>query len=163
VTATEAGGSLNANLEVIRNLKLILNTFYSDGGGRYIFGLSPDLIVRPGGTLSLVHSSSGIGGLEYQAGKKTLLSAYYGGTYFQHNFAVDPATGNFVGFGFPGSSANRTVQEGTAGLTQALWTNKNYGTLQLISQYSYVTRSLWSASLGQPGNAHAHLVYMDLR
>jgi hypothetical protein len=74
------------NLELIKNFRVILNTFYSDGGGRYIFGLGPDLAIHPDGTPSLIHADSGIIGAEWQAKPKTLLSAYYGGTYFQRNF-----------------------------------------------------------------------------
>lgn len=162
-TVTGGGGSFNANLELIKNFRVILNTFYSDGGGRYIFGLGPDLIIRPDGTPSLARSDSGIVGAEWQASPKTLLSTYYGGTYFQRNFAVDPASGDFVGFGFPGSSANRTNQEATIGITQTLWKNPNYGGLQIISQYSYVKRSLWAVPIGNPANAHTNLFYVDLR
>src|SRR6267154_2230455 len=51
-TITGGGGSVNLNLEVIHNLRLIANSFYSYGRGRYIFGLGPDVIVKPDGTLS---------------------------------------------------------------------------------------------------------------
>src|SRR6202051_1409268 len=60
-TITGGGGSLNVNYEIIHNLRLVANTFYSDGGGRYIFGLGPDVIVEPDGTLSGCHSGSGGG------------------------------------------------------------------------------------------------------
>lgn len=159
---TGGGGSVNANLEVLRNFRIIMNTFYSDGGGRYIFGLGPDVVVRPGGTLSLVHSGSGIGGLEYQI-HSTLLSAYYGGTYFQKNFFLDPTTKTYVGYGFPGSPSNRMLEEATVGMTQTIWKNKNYGALQLLLQYSFLKRSLWSPAAGQPADAHTHLWYTDLR
>ncbi len=56
---------------------------------------------------------------------------------------MDPATGKFVRFGYPGSSsaANRTVQEGTFGVIQTFWKSPAHGALQLITQYSYLTRS----------------------
>ena len=162
-TVTGGGGSFNVNLELIKNFRVIMNTFYSDGGGRYIFGLGPDLVVRPDGTLSPVRASSAVVGTEWQASPKSLVSVYYGGTYFQRNFAVDPASGEFVGFGFPGSGGNRTNQEATVGLTQTLWKSPNYGGLQIISQYSYVRRSLWAAPTDNPANAHTNLVYVDLR
>jgi hypothetical protein len=162
-TLTGGGGSVNANLELLKNFHLIVNTFYSDGGGRYIFGLGPDLIIRPDGTPSLVHSGSGIGGFEYQATSHTMLYGYYGGAYYQRNFSLDPATGKFAGFGFPGSTANRAIQEGTFGVVQTFWKNPHYGALQLITQYSYLTRSPWSVIAGQPKNAHTNLGYVDLR
>src|SRR5579863_4960340 len=76
-TATGGGGSVNFNLEVAKNFHFILNTFYSDGGGRWIFGLGPDFIIKQDGTPSLVHASSAITGFEYQVNPNTLLYTYY--------------------------------------------------------------------------------------
>jgi hypothetical protein len=157
-TATGGGGSLNALVELARNFRLVATTFYSDGGGRYIFGLGPDLVVRPDGRPSLVHSASGIGGFEYQTTPRTMYYGYYGGAYFQRNFS-GPA-----GFGFAGSpsSANRALQEATFGLIQTFWKEQRYGALQLITQYSYVLRNPWSAE-ASARSAHTNMVYLDLR
>jgi hypothetical protein len=174
---TGGGGSLNLNYQVIHNLHLVANTFYSDGGGRYIFGLGPDVIVKPNGTLSGVHSGSGIGGFEYQATPNYMFYGYYGGAYFQRNFGYLAATSasscngvsgfTCVGFGFPGSAntSNRAVQEGTIGVIPTLWSNENYGRLQIITQYSYLVRSPWSvlSTAGNPKNAHTSMVYAGLR
>ena len=165
VTSTGGGGSVNFNLELVKNFHLIMNSFYSDGGGRYIFGLGPDFIVKPNGYLSLVHASSGLGGFEYQATPHTMLYGYYGGAYFDRNTAIDPATGKYLGFGYPGSSnlSNKSVQEGTFGIIQTFWKNPRYGALQLITQYSYLTRAPWFIAPNTPKNAHASLGYVDLR
>jgi hypothetical protein len=176
-TITGGGGSLNMNFEVIHNLRLIANSFYSDGGGRYIFGLGPDVIVKPNGTLSGIHSGSGIGGFEYQATPHNIFYGYYGGAYFQRNFGFLPSTPTSscdgisgftcVGFGFPGSAntSNRAVQEGTIGVIPTLWSNESYGRLQIITQYSYLVRSPWSilSAPGNPKNAHTNIVYVGLR
>jgi hypothetical protein len=166
-TITGGGGSINLNLELLKNFHLIANSFYSYGGGRYIFGLGPDVIVRPDGRLSGVHSGSVIGGFEYQVTPRSMFYGYYGGAYFQRNIGIvtSGSSTSFVGFGFPGSptSANRTIQEGTLGLIQTFWKNPNYGALQLITQYSYLTRSPWSVATGAPKNAHASLAYVDVR
>jgi hypothetical protein len=173
---TGGGGSANVNLELVKNFRLIGNSFYSYGGGRYIFGLGPDVIVRPDGTLSGVHSGSGIGGFEWQANPKSMFYGYYGGAYFQRNFGLlassaTPAPScngvsgfTCVGFGFPGSSnsANRAIQEGTIGIVPTLYSNPNYGKLQIITQYSYLTRAPWSVGTG-PKNAHTSLIYADVR
>jgi hypothetical protein len=177
-TITGGGGSLNFNYELIHNLRLIGNSFYSDGGGRYNIGLGPDAIVKPNGTLSAVHSGSGLGGFEYQAAPKYMFYGYYGAAYFKRNFGYLPATPTStcgglagftcVGFGFPGSSnlSNRAVQEATIGIIPTIWSNENYGRVQFITQYSYLTRSPWSI-LPTPGpnpkNAHASMVYLDMR
>ncbi len=174
---TGGGGSANVNLELVKNFHLIGNSFYSYGGGRYIFGLGPDVIVRPDGTLSGVHSGSGIGGLEWQANPHYMFYGYYGGAYFQRNFGLlassaTPAPScngvsgfTCVGFGFPGSSnsANRAIQEGTFGIIPTLWSNPNYGKLQVITQYSYLTRAPWFVAAGAPKNAHTNLIYADVR
>ena len=176
-TITGGGGSLNFNYEVVHNLRLIANSFYSYGGGRYIFGLGPDVIVKPDGTLSGVHAGSGIGGFEYQATPSYMFYSYYGAAYFARNFAAQPTPGSTcnglagfacVGFGFPGSgeTTNRAVQEATFGVIPTLWSNENFGRLQIISQYSYLIRSPWStlSTTGtNPRNAHTNMVYLGLR
>ena len=168
---------MNVNYEVIHNLHIIANSFYSDGGGRYIFGLGPDVIVKPDGTLSAVHAGSGIAGFEYQAAPQYMFYGYYGGAYFERNYGLlagtptsscDGVSGfTCVGFGFPGSanSANRAAQEATFGVIPTLWSNESYGRLQIITQYSYLVRSPWSnlSTPGNPKNAHTNMVYAGLR
>ena len=163
--STGGGGSVNLNLEMFKNFHVIANSFWSDGGGRYIFGLGPDLVIRGDGTPSLVHSGSAIGGFEWQATARDMLYSYYGVGYFQRNVTVDPATGKQVGFGYAGSSssANRAVQEPTLGYIRTLWKHENYGGLQILTQYSYLTRSPWFVAPGAPKNAHASMVYLDFR
>jgi hypothetical protein len=176
-TITGGGGSINLNYEVIHNLHLIVNSFYSDGGGRYIFGLGPDVIVKPNGTLSAVHAGSGIGGFEYQVTPHYMFYGYYGGAYFARNYGFLAATPSSscdgisgftcVGFGFPGSanSANRLIEEETIGIIPTLWSNANYGRLQAITQFSYLMRTPWSdrSTPGNPKNAHTNMVYIGLR
>jgi hypothetical protein len=167
-TALGGGGSLNANLELFKNFHVIANSFYSDGGGRYIFGLAPDLVVRPNGSIAPLHSGSGIGGFEWQVRPKTMIYSYYGGMFVQRYYFPDPtstAKAKFSGFGFPGSSgsSNRDVQEGTFGIIQTLWKNEHYGALQLITQASYLSRSPWAVATGAPKNAHLGMGYVDLR
>lgn len=157
-------GSVNTNFEIVKDLRFVLTTFYGQGGGRYIFGLAPDAVVRPDGTVSPVRSAAGIAGLEFKPGANWLLYGYYGGTYIWRNFS-QVAPDQFLGYGFPGSptSANRAIQEATAGLTYTFWKNPNYGALQLIAQYSYVTRSPWSVPAGSPRAAHTNMVFANLR
>jgi len=163
------GGSLNMNLEVVKNFRLFVTSFYSDGGGRYIFGSGPDAVLRPDGTVSLVHAESGIGGFEWQLNKKTLISAYYGADYFQRNFSLDNSAGakpnTFVGFGGPGSSnaANRSIQEPTLDWVTTFWKNPQYGALQLMTQVSYLTRSPWVVAAGTPKNARSSMAWANIR
>ncbi|MGB6820849.1 MAG: hypothetical protein WBE21_02120 [Candidatus Acidiferrales bacterium] len=172
VTKSGGGGSINANLELFKNFHLIANTFWSDGGGRYIFQQGPDFTVNVSAAGNFVpsplHAGSGIGGFEYTV-KKSLLYGYYGGVYFGRNFqqvtAGPPPT--FTGYGYPGSGSgqNRTIQEGTIGLNQTLWSDKKYGDLKLLTQISYLSRNPWSTT-GTPGNAasaHLGMSFVDLR
>jgi hypothetical protein len=81
-----AGVAGTMNLELVKNFRLITTGFYSYGGGRYIASTAgPDVIVRPDGSLSGIHSGSGIGGLEYQPNPRTVIYAYYSGAYFGQN------------------------------------------------------------------------------
>ncbi len=174
---TEGSGSLNANFEVLHNLRLIANTFYGAGNGRYIGALGPDAVVKSDGTLSPIHSGSGVAGFEYQFTPSFEFDAYYSGAYFQRNFGLLASTATppptcdgvsgftCIGFGFPGSANtnNKSFQEGTFGITKTIWGSPNHGKLQFITQSSWVERTPWSISSGAPRNAHAFLQYIDLR
>jgi hypothetical protein len=157
------GGSANFNFELAKGFRLVSNNYWSDGGGRWIFGLAPDVIVRPDGSLSPVHAGSTVDGFELQA-KNTLLYAYYGGTFIRKNTATD-ATGKPIGSGYDGSpnSQNRSIHEPTFGLTQTFWRDPKYGALQLMLQYSYVLRYPWFVATGAPKDAHASMVFLNLR
>jgi hypothetical protein len=190
-TATGGGVEAAVNLEFLKNIRFVANGFYSDGGGRYIFGMGPDAVIRPvdapGNTctivgtgsaaqalgcdvaISPVHSGSGIVGIEAQITPKIMLYGYYGGAYFQRNFFPDitVATRPNIGFGGPGqvnsSNQNRAIQEPTLGWTQTFWKNPQYGALQLITQASYLTRSPWFVPAGAPKNAHLTMAWVDVR
>jgi hypothetical protein len=190
-TKVGAGVSAAVNLEVVKNLHVVANAFWSDGGGRYIFGMAPDLVVlptnAPGKTcvitgsgpsatasgcdvfISPVHAGSGVAGFEYQVTPKSMLYGYYGIMYAQRNTAQDLTNTNpsqpFIGFGGPNSanSNNRTVQEPSAGWIQTFWKHPQYGSLQLITQGAYVTRDPWFVAAGAPKNAHLTMIWIDLR
>ena len=120
-SASGVGGSVNFNVALTKNFRIFSNNYYSDGGGRWIFGLAPDLIVRPDGSLSPLHSGSTVDGFELQNGHM-LLYAYYGGVWITRSGALDFAgkTAAPVGYGYAGSpdSQNRTIQEPTFGITK---------------------------------------------
>jgi hypothetical protein len=115
-SATGGGVQANLNFEVARGLRIVTNNYWSDGGGRYIFGQAPDAIARPDGSLSLVHASSTVSGFEFTH-KGSLIYGYYGGIYIGRNVATD-VNGASSGYGYAGAPAsqNRTIQEATFGL-----------------------------------------------
>ncbi len=172
VKSTIHGGGIAAteNIELVKNLRFIATQFYSDGGGRYIASTAgPDLVVRPNGTLSGVHSGSGIGGFEYQINPKLIIYGYYSGAYFGKNFDLPNATFGTTadsGYGFQaaGSTGNRYFYEATFGAHQMLWRNPAYGDLRLMTQYSYSSRAPWFVNnTSQLATAHNSMVYIDLR
>lgn len=173
-TITEGAFQADVNFEVAKNFHLIGNSFYGDGGGRYIGTLGPDVIVKPNGSLSPVRSGSAVLGYEWQATPKLMLDSYYSGAYFWRNYqtttsALGAACGApstyCVGFGFPGSANtnNKDYQEVSFGVIPTIWSSPNYGRLQFISQFSYVVRSPWYVAAGGPKNAHAFISFVNLR
>ncbi len=164
-SATAASGEVNANLEVAKAVRLIANTFFGSGNGRYVFGQAPDVIIRADRTISPVHTYSTVDGFEANAAKNTLIYGYYGGIYVKKDVAVDANGKALVGYGFTGSpnNQNRTIQEGTFGVVQTLWKNESYGALSLITQYSYLTRNPWYVAIGSPKNARTNMYWVDLR
>jgi len=163
--AAGGGGSANLSLEPVKNFRVLVNTSCTDGGGRYLFGLGPDLIIRGDGSISLVRAYSTIDGFEVQAGQQSSVYGYYGGVYFQKNTAIDPANGKLVGYGFSGSpsSHNRALQQITLGLSHTFWRRPELGGLQLNAQYSYLLRHPWDMPAGQPRSARANVLYLNLR
>lgn len=166
--ADGGGISVNANYDLSRNFRLFGTSFYSSGGGRYLDGLAPDFVVRPDGRASPVRSEAGIGGFEFHAAPRTMLFGYYGGMFVGRNYSAVAGTGGssaYVGYGFPGASpdANRSIQEATFGVIRTFWKNQYYGALQLITQYSYLTRAPWYVPAGNPRHASLSEAYADIR
>jgi len=96
-SATGAGAIAGLNAEIFKNFRVISTNYWSDGGGRYLFGQAPDLIVRSNGSLSLVHAGGTIDGFEARVAPKLLLYAYFGGIYiseknFFPQFAIEATT-----------------------------------------------------------------------
>ncbi len=173
-TAIGAGVEAAVNFDLFRKFRLLANGIYSDGAGRYLIATGPQAVVLPTASgkdvnVSMVHSGGGLVGFESQVTPRSLLAAYYGGFYFQRNFALDNTLGakpnTFVGFGGPNSSNtnNRALQEATLDWIQTLWKAPQYGALLLNTQFSYVTRSPWFVAPGAPKNAHLGLSYVSLR
>jgi hypothetical protein len=141
---------------------LIGTGFWSSGGGRYVIGQAPDFMVNADGSPSTIGSTSALGGVEWQMRPPTMLFGYYGTVTVDQLVASDG--GIPIGYGVPGStSANRCINESTAGLNHAFFREARYGAMHLIAQYSYVKRTPWSVPEGTPLSAHAHMVYVAIR
>jgi len=162
-TYVAGAGSYNANFEVVKNFRIVTNNFWSDGGGRYLFGQIPDLVLHTDGSISGIHAGGTVDGPEWTI-KNTLLYAYYGGIYAGRNTAID-TNGDKIGYGFTGSSNghNRAIQEVTFGFNQTLWKNPRYGAFNVMGQYEYLFRNPWYVAPGSPKAAHDNTIYVNLR
>jgi len=162
----KAGGgvTLVLNAEVVKNVRVITANFWSDGAGRYLFGVAPNFIVRADGSPSLVHSGSTVSGVEATIGNFAPY-VYYGGVYIGRNTAFDANGTTLIGYGYTGSpnSQNRSVQEITGGWTHTLWRDGKYGALQWMAQYAYFFRNPWFVAPNAPKGAHQNAVWFDFR
>jgi len=167
---TGGGGFVNLNVQLFNGFRFLTNLFWSQGGGRYIYGQAPDLTVNPDGSLSAVRASSTVTGFEYTH-KNTLLYFYYGGIYIYKDMGL--VNGAEYGYGVdatgPGSNyaaaitQNKTIAEYTAGFNQTFWRDPKYGALNLMGQYSLLTRDPWSVAAGNPLKAKMSIGFVNLR
>ena len=166
-SVTAASGEVNANLEIVKNVKLIANTFFGSGNGRYVgTGLGPDVIVRADGSLSPVHSYSTVDGFEANVSKNTLLSMLYGGALLRpkcsagHDRKADWLWILWFKRQPEHPRRNYRYRADPCGKT------KNYGDLKLIGQYSYLWRDPWSYGItgaAPARNARTNMYFIDLR
>jgi hypothetical protein len=160
-----AGGSINANFELFKNFRLVSNNFWSDGGGRYIFGQAPDLIIRSDGSISPIHVASMVQGIEANVTKTTLLYAYFGGIWIGKNVALDANGTTKIGYGFLGSanSQNHIEREYTFGINQTVWKDARYGAINVMGQFEYLRRNPWYIALGALDHAADSTIYFNVR
>jgi hypothetical protein len=160
-----AGGSANLMLGLTDNFRLTSTNFWSDGGGRYLFGQAPDVIIRADGSISPLHAGGFTEGFEANV-KNTLLYGYWGGTYVGRDVALD-TNGSLIGYGYHGSAdtQNRMIQEITLGFNQTIWKNPRYGAVNFMGQYMYEIRAPWYYSLNEAGgkDTQANTVMFNIR
>ncbi|HEY4051244.1 MAG TPA: hypothetical protein VGM27_30650 [Acidobacteriaceae bacterium] len=134
------GVGANFNVEVTKGVRWVLDGFASDGAGRYIGGLVPDVIVRANGSISPIHSYSWVSGFEIAPNKATGLYFYSSGLYAQKNATLSSDGTCCVGFGYPGANtaADRLIEEVTGGYSRVIWKYENLGSVQWGLQYGHV-------------------------
>ena len=168
-TKTGGGVQVGLNGEIFKNFRLISTNYWSDGGGRYLFGQAPDLVIRANGDLSLIHSGGTVDGFEWRTWKNNLLLyAYYGGIYIGRNVTIDTTAASgrpLVGYGYTGSanSQNRAINEATFGFNQTIWASPRYGAINAMGQYEYLTRNPWFVAVNAPKATHDNTIYFNLR
>jgi AspT/YidE/YbjL antiporter-like protein len=161
---SQAGGGVSANLGLKPSptARLILQTAYGAGLGRYVGGLVPDLIVGSNGSIQPVTTFSWVGGLELASSTSTSLAGYHSGVRAGDEVAVD-ADGTLIGYGYDGApdSHNRVIQEATGVLTHRL-VMSDRGSVQWAPQVSWLQRAPWSARPGL-ASADAFLFFTQIR
>lgn len=162
-TKVGGGGSINLGFELAPGFRILTNNYYSNGGGRYIFGQAPDFMIRANGTMSLIHSASTTSGFEWSRGK-SLFFGYYGGVFISRNTALDANGTTKIGYGaISNDGQNRAIQEITFGENVTLAKSARWGALNLIFQYSYLQRNPWLVTGTSPTNASLNMGFFDLR
>jgi hypothetical protein len=161
--AVGGGGNANFTFDIVKGLRLVLDGFASSGGGRYIGGLVPDVIVRANGQISPITAYSWVGGFEIAPSKAAGFYAYFSGLYGLRNTAID-LDGSYIGWGYPGASnaADRVVEQATGGWSRVLWKHENLGSVQFGVQYAYVWLQPWVAGTG-PTQANSNMVFSLVR
>jgi hypothetical protein len=126
------GASVNLRFNPASSTTLILQSAFGSGLGRYVGGLVPDAVFRRDGSISLVGTTSCVGGIEQTLGPAFSLGGYYSGVAIDSNYSVD-GDGDFIGYGFPGSSNsnNRRIDEITATFGWQVVNSATRGSVQL--------------------------------
>jgi hypothetical protein len=160
------GGNVDASMALTEKVRYIIQLYASSGGGRYIGGLIPDVVVQSNGSITPIPAYSWTSGFEIAPSKNTGFYVYYSGNYGDRESVLDTTVtpNKIVGWGFPGASngADRYIQEATGGWARVIWKGENLGSVQTGFQYAYVWLSPWSAGSG-PRQAHTNMVFWQTR
>jgi hypothetical protein len=157
------GVNLDAAVRATPTTRLILESAFGPGLGRYVGGLAPDVVFHRDGSISPVFTTSWVGGVEQRVTQRASVAGYYSGLVANDNFSLD-GNGSYIGFGFPGApnSNNRKIQELTGTFSTLTVATENRGSAQLGVQVSWVKREPWSQGAG-PASASEFLFFAQIR
>jgi len=160
-----AGGgiSVNGSVNVTPKSRLIVQSAFGPGLGRYVGGLAPDVAFHADGTIDPIRTSSWVTGFEQQLSSRASAAAYYSGLAIDQAIDRD-ADGTDIGFGFPGSprSNNRRIQEVTGTFSALTVKTDRRGSAQFGLQGSWLRREAWSTASGAH-SASAWLFFAQIR
>ena len=161
----EAGGgaSFNARYALTSGTRLLIQSGFGSGLGRYIGGLTPDVAFRRDGSIHAIATMSWVSGVEQQISPRLSVSGYYSGVDADSAFDVD-SDGSFIGFGFPGASTsnNRSIREITATGAYQFLRSPDRGSGLFSLQTSWLRREPWSAE-NELASAKAFLLFAQVR
>ena len=157
------GASINARYNLTAGTKLLMQTGFGSGFGRYIGGLVPDAAFRRDGSIRTIGTTSWVGGVEQKISPTLSLAGYYSGLDTDASFDLD-TDGSYIGFGFPGSSNsnNRKIQEITSTASYQFLRSPDRGSGQFSLQASWLKRDPSWQGNGLP-SAKAFMFFAQVR
>ncbi|HEY7284910.1 MAG TPA: hypothetical protein VH497_05695 [Vicinamibacterales bacterium] len=157
------GASIDAAVRATKTTRVLLQSGFGPGLGRYIGGLVPDVVFHADGSISPVFAASWVTGVEQKVTERTSLAGYYSGVATRSNYAQDVG-GSYIGFGYPGgpNSNNRRIQELTGTFSTLTVATENRGSAQVGVQVSWLEREPWSQGSGPP-SANTFMFFVQVR
>ena len=164
-TYAHAGGGLgvNARWNPTTLSKLVGQSSYGAGMGRYIGGLVPDVAISPDGEIHPIRTLSWVAGIEQRVAPRLSVAVYDSGVHAENHVFQD-AGGGFIGFGYPGASnaANKDIHQATGVFAWQAWKMADRGSMQWNTQLSWVRRTPWSQGTG-PASASEFVFFTQFR
>jgi len=157
------GGSVNVGIDAGRATRLIAQTAFGSGLGRYIGGLAPDVAFDRDSSPRPLRTVSWVGGIEQRVSGRASLAGYYSGIVTDDRYDRD-TDGSFIGFGYPGAprSNNRRIQQVTGTFSSRTMSTQNRGSAQAGLQVSWLRREAWPPQSGPP-SASSWLFFAQMR
>jgi hypothetical protein len=162
--ATGGGVSGNVRVNPTRSTKIFGQLAVGSGLGRYIGGLVPDAAFGSDGSISLIDTTSWVGGVEQSVTARVSVAGYYSGVNADSNYSTD-RDGRAIGFGYPGSASNnnRTIRELTATGAYQIVRTPDRGSAQFNAQVSWLKREPLSTPQNGLSSAKAFLFLAQIR
>ena len=162
--ATGGGGSVNIRINATPNTKILGEAAAGSGMGRYIGGLVPDAAFRTDGSISLIDTTSWVGGVEQSLTPRASIAGYFSGVKAGDTYYTD-RDGSFIGFGFPGSSIsnNRSIREFTLTGAYQIVRTPDRGSAQFNTQFAWLTREPWSIPASRLSSARSFMFLAQVR
>jgi hypothetical protein len=157
------GASVNLRFNVTGGTRLVLQSAFGSGLGRYVGGLVPDVAFDSDGSIRTIGTWSWVGGVEHRVSSTLSLGGYYSGVDTSDTFDLD-TNGSYIGFGYPGASNshNGRIEEVTGTASYQIVKSADRGSAQLNLQASWLTREPLSRGAG-PESANAFMFFAQIR
>jgi hypothetical protein len=162
--ATGGGVNVNARLNPTKSTKIFGQGAFGSGMGRYLGGLVPDAAFRSDGSISLIDTTSWVGGVEQTLTDRISVAGYFSGLNADSNYFTD-ADGRAIGFGFPGSALNNNhmIQEATLTGAYQIVRTPDRGSAQFNAQVSWLKREPQSTPANGPTSARTFMFLAQVR